>query len=122
MFETPKSLFLTHALYRMWVRGGILFITVIQISRWTEKPAFYDSPSQTLTPRFAVVGEEKADNRALTVKLLHPEVTHITYAHIPLSKARHMSIPNSKRYVPIERELKILVSTSDVYCNERKHE
>lgn len=62
--------------------------------------------------------DENVENRALTVKLLHPEDTHITYAHISMSKARHMARPNFKGCVPVERgELKILVSTSDVHYN-----
>lgn len=46
--------------------------------------------------------EEKV-NRARTMKLLHPEVTRTPYAHVSLSKARHLSIPNSKECVPVER-------------------
>lgn len=71
-------------------------------SRLTEKPHFTMPPSQTLALWFAVVREENVKNGALTLKSFHPEVTHITSAHISLSRARHMTMPNS-RMVSLER-------------------
>ena len=105
----------------MWVKGVILFIIVHQIPRLTEKPPFYNAIFSNTGS--AVARDENVENRALTVKLLHPEVTHITYAYVSTSRARHMARSNLKGCEPVERgELKILASTSDVHCNERKHE
>ena len=86
----------------MWIRGGILFIIVIQIPRLTEKLPFYDATFSNTGCRVCCgEGRENVENRALTMKLFHPEVTHITYAHTSKSKVRHMIIPNCKRYVPV---------------------
>jgi hypothetical protein len=56
---------------------------------------------------------------AVTIKLFFPEVTHITSAHISLSKAKQVATPSFKRCVPGKREEpEIPKSISNVYHNE----
>lgn len=107
----------------MWVRGGIPFSIVVQKPRLTGKPPFYDATfSNTSSEVCCGEGWEHGEQSTLTMNVLHPEVTHITYTHISMSKARHMARPNFKGWELVEKgELKIPVNTSDVHHNEWKH-
>lgn len=68
VFKTSEGLFLTHAVYLMWIRGGILFIIVIQGSRLTEKPPFYNV-TFLHTGFWVSCGEGREyENRALILK------------------------------------------------------
>lgn len=98
----------------MWVRGGIPFSLVVQKPRLTEKPPFYDATfSNTSSEVCCGEGWKHGEQSTLTMNVLHPEVTHITYAHISMSKARHMARPNFKGCELVERgELKIPVMMS----------
>lgn len=48
-------------------------------------------PSEILAFGLAMAREENMENRAMPLKLLRPEVAHITSAHISLSKTRHVA-------------------------------